>query len=226
MRVQKFQETLKLGRGRLRYRGVLPTIHRPGESLLRDRLRALAGLPLTYWERGATAWQRMPAGYAHATTRGVIGRGEADWAAARHALRTWKVVPDGKWVEFYPEPRVRAGAQVMVCFRLMRLWWTSPCRVVYVVDEPHRFGFAYGTLPGHVEQGEERFLVERDPLTGEVAYEVRVMARARHPGARLLPGLVARMQRRFREESLATLRAYVARRRSEPVVRDADRVLA
>jgi uncharacterized protein (UPF0548 family) len=30
-----------------------------------------------------------------------------------------------------------------------------PCRVVYVLDEPERRGFAYGTLPGHPESGEE-----------------------------------------------------------------------
>jgi uncharacterized protein (UPF0548 family) len=35
-----------------------------------------------------------------------------------------------------------------------------PARVVYVVDEPLRKGFAYGTLPGHPEQGEEAFIVE------------------------------------------------------------------
>ena len=36
-----------------------------------------------------------------------------------------------------------------------------PTRVVYVVDEPSRRGFAYGTLPGHPERGEEAFVVER-----------------------------------------------------------------
>lgn len=35
-----------------------------------------------------------------------------------------------------------------------------PVRVVYVVDEPLRKGFAYGTLPGHPERGEEAFIVE------------------------------------------------------------------
>lgn len=36
----------------------------------------------------------------------------------------------------------------------------APVRVVYLVDEPHRKGFAYGTLPGHPESGEEAFVVE------------------------------------------------------------------
>jgi uncharacterized protein (UPF0548 family) len=35
-----------------------------------------------------------------------------------------------------------------------------PARVVYVIDEPLRKGFAHGTLPGHPETGEEAFIVE------------------------------------------------------------------
>lgn len=43
------------------------------------------------------------------------------------------------------------------------LLWPAhiPARVVYVIDEPDRRGFAYGTLPGHPERGEEAFVVER-----------------------------------------------------------------
>jgi uncharacterized protein (UPF0548 family) len=37
-----------------------------------------------------------------------------------------------------------------------------PCRVVYVIDEPDRRGFAYGTLPGHPESGEESFVLHRE----------------------------------------------------------------
>ncbi|MEO6114896.1 MAG: DUF1990 domain-containing protein [Pseudolysinimonas sp.] len=45
------------------------------------------------------------------------------------------------------------------------MFWPAkiPARVVYVIDEPDRKGFAYGTLPGHPERGEESFVVERRP---------------------------------------------------------------
>jgi uncharacterized protein DUF1990 len=36
-----------------------------------------------------------------------------------------------------------------------------PCRVAYVIREPLLRGFAYGTLPGHPEAGEERFALEQ-----------------------------------------------------------------
>jgi hypothetical protein len=35
----------------------------------------------------------------------------------------------------------------------------APVRVIYVIDEPHRKGFAYGTLPGHPESGEEAWVL-------------------------------------------------------------------
>lgn len=52
----------------------------------------------------------------------------------------------------------------------------SPVRVVYVIDEPGRCGFACGTLPGHQVAGEESFLVEhRDD--GSVWLTVRAFSR-------------------------------------------------
>lgn len=49
-------------------------------------------------------------------------------------------------------------------------------RVVYVVNEAKRVGFAYGTLKGHPEQGEEAWIVEyRDD--GSVWITVRAFSR-------------------------------------------------
>ena len=46
----------------------------------------------------------------------------------------------------------------MVILGLGRL--RAPCRVVYSVDEPQRRGFAYGTLAGYPECGEEAFMIQ------------------------------------------------------------------
>jgi NAD(P)-dependent dehydrogenase (short-subunit alcohol dehydrogenase family) len=43
----------------------------------------------------------------------------------------------------------------------------APCRVVYVTEEARRFSFAYGTLPGHPEQGEVAFAMDQ-ALASEV----------------------------------------------------------
>jgi uncharacterized protein (UPF0548 family) len=43
----------------------------------------------------------------------------------------------------------------------------APCRVIYTITEPRRKGFAYGTLPGHPESGEEAFTISQcDDLLG------------------------------------------------------------
>jgi uncharacterized protein (UPF0548 family) len=71
-----------------------------------------------------------------------------------------------------------------------------------------RFGFAYGTLPGHAESGEERFLVEWDRTDDAVRYDVLAFSRSRHPLARLSYPLTCRTQRRFaRDSAVAMLRA-------------------
>lgn len=52
----------------------------------------------------------------------------------------------------------------------------APCRVIYVIDEPNRKGFAYGTLPGHPESGEEAFIVDQTE-DGSVWLTIRAFSR-------------------------------------------------
>ena len=46
-----------------------------------------------------------------------------------------------------------------------------------MLDDPDRRGFAYGTLPGHAETGEELFAVRYDPTDGAVYAEVIAFSR-------------------------------------------------
>ncbi|MFB2582106.1 DUF1990 family protein [Herbiconiux sp. P15] len=57
-------------------------------------------------------------------------------------------------------PLVSPGATAVLSIKAFGLTFTAPVRVVYLVEEPGRRGFAYGTLPGHPESGEESFVVE------------------------------------------------------------------
>jgi uncharacterized protein (UPF0548 family) len=52
-----------------------------------------------------------------------------------------------------------------------------------VVDEPHRFGFAYGTLPGHPESGEEAFVI--DDTDQGVVFQIVAFSRPAAALARL-----------------------------------------
>jgi uncharacterized protein (UPF0548 family) len=72
--------------------------------------------------------------------------------------------------------RAEPGADVLLGFGIGRLRLSIPCRVVYAIDEPSRRGFAYGTLQGHPEAGEERFeVVMRGG--GDVCTEITAFSR-------------------------------------------------
>jgi uncharacterized protein (UPF0548 family) len=73
-----------------------------------------------------------------------------------------------------------------------------------VIDEERKFGFAYGTLPDHVERGEERFLVEWQ-ADDSVWYDILAFSRPQHPLAKLGQPLVRRLQKQFASESMAAM---------------------
>ena len=52
----------------------------------------------------------------------------------------------------------------------------APVRVVYVIDTPARKGFAYGTLPGHPESGEEAWMLDQSD-DGSVWLTIRAFSR-------------------------------------------------
>lgn len=58
-------------------------------------------------------------------------------------------------------PRAQIGVELCMSPGIGPLRLRAPARVVDVVDDSHRVGFTYGTLVGHPEAGEERFVVER-----------------------------------------------------------------
>src|SRR5204862_5683672 len=92
------------------------------------------------------------------------------------------------------------------------LWWLNACQIVYVLDEAgpvRRFGFAYGTMEAHVEQGEERFSVELHP-DGSVWYDLRAFSRPRYWPVRIGKRIARRLQARFVRESQLAMRTVVA----------------
>jgi uncharacterized protein (UPF0548 family) len=128
------------------------------DSLPGQVAEELAHAPWTYPEVGATA-TRSPAGYRHFTrTRALPGR---TLGGVAEQLMTWRVHERAGLRVAASSPYVGEGVVLMMRLGVGAISLRIPCRVVYVVDEPDRVGFAYGTLPGHPEEGEERFVLER-----------------------------------------------------------------
>lgn len=76
---------------------------------------------------------------------------------------------------------VRAGDSAILTVGGGPLALRVPVRVVWVIDEPTRCGFACGTLPGSPDSGEQSFVVERRD-DGSVWLAIRTMVERSRPG--------------------------------------------
>lgn len=183
------------------------SLRKPFAEAIRPFLEAQEKLPFTYSAVGATA-TTPPTGYVVDRTRIKLGEGEPAFQLAIAALRRWEQFRLG-WVEAWsPDTPIQVGKVVAVVGRAIGLWWLNACRIVYVVDESgpiSKYGFAYGTLPGHVESGEERFLIEWDRSDNSVWYDILAFSKPNHFLTRLGYSMVRRTQKRFGQDSAAAI---------------------
>ncbi|MET0475618.1 MAG: DUF1990 domain-containing protein [Mycobacterium sp.] len=163
-------------------------------------LSELAGLSLTYPEVGGTAGP-TPQGYRHLRASAAIGSGRARFEEAAAEVMRWGMLR-GAGLRVDATTEVAAvGSEVIVGIGPVR----APCRVVYVIDEPDWRGFAYGTLPGHAETGEELFAVRYDPLDEAVYAEVTAFSRHGTWWSRLAGPLTSLGQRLISKRYLRAL---------------------
>jgi uncharacterized protein (UPF0548 family) len=183
---------------------------KPSDALIRSFLERHSGEPFSYCEVGASRGEAPP-GYDLDQNSVLLGKGPAVFEAARDALRCWRMFPPS-WTQIEPAGAlIQEGNVVAMLARVFGVWWLNACRIVYVFDEREpvrRFGFAYGTLPKHVERGEERFSVEWH-ADDTVWYAILAFSRPRYWLTRLGYPLARRVQRRFARDSLAALRRAV-----------------
>jgi uncharacterized protein (UPF0548 family) len=167
--------------------------------------------PFSYPSPGCSRTADAPPGFIVDHRQRELGRGKRAFVAARAAVQEWDMFRLG-WVEIcQPLPAIEVGAVAAVLARFGGAWWLNSCRIVYGIDEPRRFGFAYGTLLDHAESGEERFTVEwRDD--DSVWYDLYAFSRPGTWLVRLGYPLARRLQRRFGAGSLAAMERSVRRR--------------
>ena len=189
------------------------TLTEPSESDIAKFLSAQSSLPFSYTEVGVTGVKRTAQstathGYNVDHNRIELGRGAEVYARAVAALKQWRQFDLG-WVTLVPRGvKIEQGATVAVKARACGMWSLNACRVVYVVDEmDSRFGFAYGTLPDHIERGEERFLIEWNRTDDSVWYDILAFSQPRHPLVKLGAPVARMMQKRFARDSLAAMKS-------------------
>jgi uncharacterized protein (UPF0548 family) len=195
------------------------TLIEPSESDIAAFISAQSDLPFTYAEVGATQGS-VPSGYTVDHNRVQIGSGADAYRRGIEALQQWRQFELG-WVSLAPRGvKIEEGAVVAVKAWACGLWSLNACRVVYVVDDATageekaqpitRFGFAYGTLPDHIERGEERFSIEWNRSDDSVWYDILAFSIPRHPLVKLGAPVARVMQKRFARDSLRVMKSTVS----------------
>lgn len=167
---------------------------------VRDRL---ASAEPTYQEVGATAGD-LPAGYHYLTRSVPIGHGPQVFAGAGDAVCQWQVQLGAGLQVSASAPTAVTGAVVILGLGIGSLRLQAPCRVVYTVGEPRRRGFAYGTLPGHPESGEEAFMIEHHD-DDTVSFKVTAFSRPATRLAKIAGPVSVVVQRRITARYLRSL---------------------
>ena len=160
---------------------------------------------LTYPEVGASRDEKLPNGYHHVRRRERIGQA-SDFDRAVTGLRTW-AVQEGAGLRVFPSDPVEPDATIIAVTTIGPMRVVVPCRIVSVFKDPDSFGFAYGTLPGHPESGEESFVVER--RDGATFFTVSAFSKPVDPLARLAGPAGRVVQRSVTRRYVNALRRYV-----------------
>jgi uncharacterized protein (UPF0548 family) len=173
--------------------------------------------PFSYTEVGAS-YSTPPANYTIDHNRICLGQGQEVFERAKAAMRRWEMFNLG-WVQLCwadapdvarttPYAPLEVGTTVGVLARALGLWSLNACRIVYLLEEQgevKRFGFAYGTLLDHVEQGEERFSLEWNRQDNQVWYDILAFSRPNQLLSRLGQPYVRRLQKRFARDSMRVM---------------------
>ena len=186
-------------------------LHRPSENRIRQFLSAQQGQSFSYPDAGEG--RVVPRGYKIDHNRIKLGNGADVFQRAVESLRRWEMFNIG-WLQLcWPDAPIEKGVTVAVLAHHLGFWSLNACRIVSVIDEDgesRRYGFIYGTLPDHVERGEESFTIESHSKDDSVWYDIFAYSRPNHSLAKLGYPITRLLQKRFARDSMqAMLRGSV-----------------
>ena len=182
-------------------------LRKPDDRQLRKIMHGYQDNQPSYSEVGHTRGQ-LPKGYQVDHHRVQLGVSHETFERARRALFNWQMFRLN-WLEpCWPRQPLNEGVLAGTLARIFGLWTVNVCRVVYVVQESgvvKKFKVACGTLPGHVECGEERFSVEWHRDDDSVWYDILSFSKPAHIVTRFGYPIARRLQKRFAIDSMQAM---------------------
>lgn len=181
--------------------------HRPNDDQVREVLVRQRDQPFSYPSAGV-AGQVAPRGYEIDHNRIKLGEGLQTFTKAVEAIKRWEMFDIG-WLHLcWPDAPIEAGSAVAVLAHHLGFWSLNVCRIVSVIDEAGEslsYGFIYGTLPEHVERGQEQFTVEWRRDDDSVWYDILAYSRPNALLARLGYPVARMLQKRFARDSMRAM---------------------
>jgi uncharacterized protein (UPF0548 family) len=179
-------------------------LRQPDTVDIRNFVQDRAPLPFNYRESGWTKSGRTPKGYNIDRRQVQVGMGQDAFERARKSMNDWRMF-SLDWTRLcWPYKKIAPGSTVAVLALHYGFWSINCTRVVYVIDEPRLFAFAYGTLDDHVARGEERFEISWR-ADGTVWYEIQSFSTPNHWICYAAYPLMRRLQRRFLKDSMQAM---------------------
>jgi len=182
-------------------------LKKPNREGIRQFLSSQKDQPFSYLDADIAA-RESPRGYTFDHNRIKLGEGADAFRRAVKALERWEMFNIG-WLQLcWPDAPIEIGTMVAVLADLRCVWSLNACRIARVFDEQEdvrRYGFVYGTLPDHVERGQESFIVEWNRVDDSVWYDLAAYSQPNQLLAKLGYPLTRALQKRFARDSMQAM---------------------
>ena len=176
---------------------------RPTDDALKRIAEGVSSAGVTYERVGDTLAGDLPPHYQHDRGEVSIGSGAEAFSRGVEGLRSWRAHL-GAGARVVPNTEPAEGMTVVVAVPVGPLTAIAPCRIVRIIDDADAYGFAYGTLPGHPEKGEEAFVVRR-LASGSSVFAVTAFSRPAELLARAGGPITRRIQQGMTQRYLDAL---------------------
>jgi uncharacterized protein (UPF0548 family) len=186
-------------------------LQRPTDAQLLRVLEKQSRLPVSYDPVGMTQDENDHFGYRRVGDFIELSGGPDAFETATQALRHWQM-HERAGLRVLPEKsEVAVDSSVVMVFHALAAYVTLACRIVYIIDTPGQWGFAYGTLPHHPERGEERFVVSIED-DERVRFTVSALSRPGHPLTAISTPAARMVQRSMTKRYLRAMAGLVGSR--------------
>lgn len=192
---------------------MLPSLRAPTAESIAHLRKASSQWPFAD-AVGQLAQGKRPPGFVEDHNRREIGSGKDAFERAKAAITSWRMF-DFDWIHVEPaDAPIAEGSTVAIVAKTYKVWTASPARIFAIIDQhegdQERFGFTYGSLPGHAEQGIESFCVEYNHADQSAWYDLHSFSRPGRWFTSLTPWLTRRVQARFARDSMGAMERAVA----------------